>query len=85
MWPSINLKELPNLENLPKSAKLSALYQDDFEMPIFMPILQSGIDLSDILHVNHGKSGFGKSKREMEPLSDQFDIRFNPTKSYIMN
>ena len=29
------LKVLPNLENLPKSAKLSALYQDDFEVPIY--------------------------------------------------
>ena len=77
------LEELSDLEKLPKSIKLSALYQDDFEMPIFLPILQSGIDLSDILHVNHGKfqtmHGFCNdsvrilhgSKIDMEPLSDR--------------
>jgi hypothetical protein len=35
------LKELQLLENFPKIVKLSALYQDDFEIPIFLPILQS--------------------------------------------
>ena len=38
------LKELQLLEKLPNSPKLSALYQDDFEIPIFMPIIQSVID-----------------------------------------
>ena len=32
---SDRLKLLPNLENFPKSVKLSALYQDDFEIPIY--------------------------------------------------
>ena len=29
------LKELSDLEKLPKSIKLSALYQDDFKIPIY--------------------------------------------------
>ena len=29
------LKVLPNLESFPKSVKLSALYQDDFQVPIY--------------------------------------------------
>ena len=29
------MEELCNLEKLPKSTKLSALYQDDFEVPIY--------------------------------------------------
>ena len=40
------LKELQLLENFPKVVKLSALYQDDFEIPIFLPILQSIPDQS---------------------------------------
>ena len=38
------LEVLVNMEKLPKLLKLSALYEDDFEIPIFLPILQSGID-----------------------------------------
>ena len=37
---------LADLEKLPNSPKLSALYQDEFEIPIFLHILQSGIDQS---------------------------------------
>ena len=32
---SDRLKLLPNLENFPKSVKLSALYEDEFEIPIY--------------------------------------------------
>ena len=32
---SDRLKLLPNLENFPKSVKLSALYEDDFKIPIY--------------------------------------------------
>ena len=33
--------------------------------------------------MNHGSSDSGS--KDMELLSDQFDIRFNPTKSYVRN
>ena len=93
-----NLENLPksaivlaDLENFPKSLKLSALYQDEFEIPIFLHILQSGIDQSDILH-DHGKSqtmhGFCNdsvrilhgSKRKMEP----FRLSGKPLNLYVL-
>ena len=40
------LKELQLLENFLKVVKLSALYEDNFEIPIFLPIHRSGIDQS---------------------------------------